>query len=166
MSTLKVNQIQTTAGKPILNSTGSILQVVSTSTIGLSGDISTSSATYVNTGVSVTITPISSTSKLFVEFAGNGKFYANGVNAGDDGATFKIYRDGSPLNLGAGDCLLYRSDANGNNHHMPCSITHYVTAGSTSSTTFSLFYCDLWGGFAYLSRDWGNNQFTVMEISA
>ena len=163
MSTLKVNQVQTTAGKPILNSTGSVLQVVSTSTIGLTGDVSTSSASFVTTGASVTITPISSTSKLFVEFAGNGKFNSG---AGDDGASFKIYRDGSPLNLGAGDCLLYRSDANGQNHHMPCSITHYVTAGSTSSTTFTLFYSDQWGGLAFLSRDWGNNQFTVMEISA
>ena len=163
MSTLKVNQVQTTAGKPILNSTGSVLQVVSTNTFGLSGELSTSSASYVTTGVSVTIAPTSATSKLFVEFVGNAKFNSG---SGDDGVTFKIYRDGSPLNLNAGDCLLYRSDANFQNHHMPCCITHYVTAGSTNSTTFTIFFNNSWGGVGYLSRDWGFNQFTVMEISA
>ena len=163
MSTLKVNQVQTTAGKPILNSTGSVLQVVSTNTFGLSGELSTSSASYVTTGVSVTIAPTSATSKLFVEFVGNGKFNSG---SGDDGVTFKIYRDGSPLNLNAGDCLLYRSDDNLQSHQMPWSITHYVTAGSTNSTTFTIFFNNSWGGVGYLSRDWGFNQFTVMEISA
>jgi hypothetical protein len=163
MSTLKVNQVQTTAGKPILNSTGSVLQVVSSNTLGLTGELSTSSASYVTTGLSVTIVPTSSTSKLFVEFVGNGKFNSG---SGDDGVTFKIYRDGTQLNSNAGDSLLYRSDANGNNHHMPCCITHYVTAGSTNSTTFTLFFCNQWGGIGYISRDWGFNQFTVMEISA
>lgn len=163
MSILRVNQIQTTTGKPILNSTGSILQVVSTNTLGLTGEITTTSAAYVTTGLSVTITPTSSTSRLLVEFVGNGKFVGG---AGDDGASYKIYRDGTALNSNAGDLLLYRTDSNTNNQHLPCSITHLVNANNTNATTFTLFFSDQWGGTAVISRDWGVNQFTVMEISA
>lgn len=163
MSTLRVNQIQTTAGKPILNSTGSVLQIVNSNTLGLTGELTTTSASYVSTGLSVSITPTSASSKLFVEFVGNGKFL-NGT--GDDGVTFKIYRDGTALNLNVGDCLLYRSDANTQNHHMPCCITHYVNANNTTSTTFTLYFNNQWGGTGVISKDWGVNQFTVMEISA
>jgi hypothetical protein len=163
MSTLRVDQIQTTAGKPILNSTGSILQIVNSNTLGFPAEITTTSSTYVTTGLSVTITPTSSTSKLLVEFVGNGKFI-NGP--GDDGVSYKIYRDGNALNSNAGDNLLYRSDSNTNNHHLPCCITHYVNANSTSATTFTLFFSNQWGGTGVISGDWGVSQFTVMEISA
>ena len=64
MSILKTNQIQTTAGKPILHSTGSIIQVVST----YYGDRFTSSSTsYVDiTNFNVTITPSSSSNKIYL----------------------------------------------------------------------------------------------------
>lgn len=163
MSTLRVNQIQTTTGKPILNSTGSILQIVNSNTLGLTGEITTTSAAYVTTGLSVTITPISASSRLLVEFVGNGKFISG---TGDDGVSYKIYRDGTALNSNAGDNLLYRSDSNTNNQHLPCCITHYVNANNTNSTTFTLFFSNQWGGTGVISRDWGVNQFTVMEISA
>jgi hypothetical protein len=64
VSTLKTNAIQTTAGKPILNSTGSILQVVQTVK---SDTFSLTSTTYTDvTGLSATITPSSSSSKILV----------------------------------------------------------------------------------------------------
>jgi len=163
MSTLRTNEIQTTSAKPILRSTGSILQVVNTNTLGQGGEITTTSNSYVTTGLSVSITPISASSKLLVEFLGNGKFVGG---SGDDGATYKIFRDGSQLNGNAGDQLHYRSDSNGNNHHYTLGITYFVNANSTASTTFTLFFSDQWGGTAVVSRDWGNNQFTIMEISA
>jgi hypothetical protein len=64
MSTLRTNAIQTTAGKPIVNSTGSILQVVQT----IKSDVfSTTSTAYVNvTGLSISITPSSSSNKILV----------------------------------------------------------------------------------------------------
>jgi hypothetical protein len=162
MSTLKVNAITNVAGKPLVNSTGSILQIVNTNTVGQSGEISTSSATYVTTGLSVSITPLSASSKLFVEWSGNCKFSGG---SGDDGMSIKIYRDGTAINAGAGDNLWYRSDANGNNHHTSTVVNHYVTANSTASTTFTLYFQNAWGGTAYISKDWGCNQFTVWEIS-
>jgi hypothetical protein len=64
MSTLKTNAIQTVAGKPILNSTGSILQVVSTP---FTTTFATSSTTPVEvTGFNATIVPSSTSSKILV----------------------------------------------------------------------------------------------------
>jgi hypothetical protein len=67
MSIIKTNAIQTIAGKPILNSTGSILQVVS----ARNGDYySTSSTSFVDiTGLSLNITPSSTNSKIFLQLS-------------------------------------------------------------------------------------------------
>jgi hypothetical protein len=68
MSTLRANQIQTTTGKPILNSTGSILQVVQTVKTD-TWSISPANGTtfYPITGFTAAITPTSSSSKILVQ---------------------------------------------------------------------------------------------------
>ena len=166
MSTLKVEQIQSLSGKPLLKNTGSILQIVNANTVGLTGEVTTTSATYVTTGFSLSITPISASSKLFVEFCGNVKFNA-ATDVGDNGCAFKIYRDGSAINsTNSGDSLFYRSDSAATNQHGPCSIIHFINANSTASTTFTLFFADLWGGTAVYSRSWGTQSLTITEISA
>ena len=64
MSTIKTNQIQTTAGKPILNSTGSILQVAQ---VVKTDAFSTDSDSMVDVpGLSVSITPSSANNKILV----------------------------------------------------------------------------------------------------
>ena len=66
MSTIKTNAITTVAGKPILNSTGSVLQVVQTVK---TDTFATSSTTPVDiTGLSVSITPSSASSKILVSW--------------------------------------------------------------------------------------------------
>ena len=162
MSTLKTNAIQTIAGKPILNSTGSVLQIVNANTNGTSGEITTTSASYVSSSLGITITPISASSKLLVQWSGNVKFFGGG---GDDGMSLRIYRDGNSLTT-TNDNLFYRSDGNGNNHHTNATINHYVNANSTSPTTFAIHFQNAWGGSGVISRDWGTCQFTVWEISA
>ena len=64
MSTLKTNAIQSTGGKPLLHSTGSILQVVST----YKGDhFQTNSTSWEDiTGLSASITPSNSGNKILV----------------------------------------------------------------------------------------------------
>jgi hypothetical protein len=65
MSTIKTNAITTVAGKPILNSTGSILQVVQTVKSDTFSN-STKGSYVAVTGLSATITPTSTTSKILV----------------------------------------------------------------------------------------------------
>ena len=82
ISNVQTNAIQTIAGKPILNSTGSILQVVqSTDTT----DRTASTTSWTDTGHSLSITPSSSSSKILVQCVfdcsitndGNAAFYEN-----------------------------------------------------------------------------------------
>jgi hypothetical protein len=65
VSTLKTNAITTVSGKPLLNSTGSVIQIASTTKQDLwFGGVYPNWGTV--TGLSVTITPTSSTSKILI----------------------------------------------------------------------------------------------------
>jgi hypothetical protein len=79
MSTIKTNAIQTVAGKPILNSTGSILQIVQTVK---TDTFTTTSTRFVDiTGMSCSITPSSSSSKILIQVGINGCGTVNSTNA-------------------------------------------------------------------------------------
>jgi len=65
MSTLKTNAIQTVAGKPILNSTGSILQVV-TNKIPTSYNLTSATEVAIYNPL-ITITPTTTTSLIFFD---------------------------------------------------------------------------------------------------
>ncbi len=162
MSTLKVGQIQDLTGKPLVKPTGSVLQVVNfidTAT----GEISTTSASPVTSGLSASITPYSSTSKLFVLVTANLNFRSG---AGDDGVALQLRRDGVSVRTAGVDSLCYRADSNGNSHHMQVAFQHLVNANSTNSTTFTIFFYNAWGGTGAISRDWSGPSITIMEIAA
>ena len=65
MSTLKTNAIQTTSGKPILNSTGSVLQVVQSV---YSGQFAATpgAGTFATLPISLSITPSSASNKILL----------------------------------------------------------------------------------------------------
>jgi hypothetical protein len=67
MSTLKANAIQTLTGKPILNSTGSILQVVQT----VKSDVFSTTSTSMTdvTGLSASITPSNTNNKILINYS-------------------------------------------------------------------------------------------------
>lgn len=164
-STIKANTIQNTSSKDILRSTGSVLQTVFSTALNSSrgGSVSTTSASWVTTGISATITPISASSKLYVRFTGSMYFF--GPGAGDDGVACRVYRDGIPINSNS-DMLFYRSDANGNTQLVNTKITHYVNANNTNPTTFTLFFAAFWVGTANINYDWSAPNFLIMEVSA
>ena len=82
-SIIKVDTIQTAAGgTPTaadlgLNVTGAILQVKNSI---ITSKISTSSTSFVSTGLSVNITPVSSTSKILILATGNAGIGNNGLD--------------------------------------------------------------------------------------
>jgi hypothetical protein len=164
-STILANTIQNTSSKDILRSTGSILQTVFSTALnsGRGGSVSTTSASYVTTGISAIITPISASSKLYVRFTGSLHFF--GPGAGDDGIACRIYRDGTTINSG-NDMLFYRSDANGNTQLVNTKITHYVNANNTNPTKFELYFVASWAGTANINYDWSAPNFLIMEVSA
>ena len=128
MSTIKTNAIQTVAGKPILNSTGSILQVVSNNT---SATFTSTSTSYAD-AFSVTITPSSASSKIYIEC--NALVCADSWNGGNH---YFALRRGSTLltsaryNNWAGSA----GDTRGNTF---CSaLTYLDSPATTASITYN-----------------------------
>ena len=63
MSLIKTNAIETLAGKPLVNSTGSVLQVV---TAVQSSGVNNATTTWTDTSLSASITPSQTSSKILV----------------------------------------------------------------------------------------------------
>ena len=161
MSTIKTNAIQTVAGKPILNSTGSILQVVQT--VKTDTFYSGTAETWYNvTGMSATITPSSSSSKILVEFN-------LGKVCGLNNNVFKIMRNGS-LMPGAGNADGVRQQAHFTdsnqgrdpNHTGSLSYTYVDSPATTSAVTYQLqVRAEVTGGQGFgLNRTYQNNNGT------
>jgi hypothetical protein len=149
MSTLRTDAITTVAGKPILNSTGGILQVVHTTlTTSFAGtSVQTGSGLYVNVpGLSATITPTSTTSKILILT----HMYVGASGGGSPGYQqhFRIKRNGTPILVGAGEggrvastgmINMYNTDGQGNQYNVfVLSGTHYDSPTSISSLTYQI----------------------------
>jgi hypothetical protein len=180
MSTLRANQIQTITGKPIVNSTGSILQIIQAVK---TDTFSTSNFSWADVpGLSVTITPSSSTSKIMV----NAEVKAASSN--DYGVLLRLTRNNTPIYLG---------DLNGNRVQCSCWISTYDTSGTggfsllpasmnfldspatTSAVTYRVQLSSYTAVTAYINRSslWQQggasgydgcppSSITVMEVSA
>ena len=185
MSTLKTNAIQTVAGKPILNSTGSILQVVHTQlTTSFSGtSTQTGTGYYIDvTGLSATITPTSSSNKILIL---TNMYIGNTTTGQGYQQHFRIKRNGTAIILGAGEGGRPTSTGRINMYNfstysmMQFSGVHYDSPSSTSALTYQIAL----GGYSgspivYLNRSefWqvGANDYdstpvstlTLMEVSA
>jgi hypothetical protein len=180
MSTIKTNAIQTVAGKPILNSTGSILQVVSTD---YSSTVSSTSGTPADVaGFSATITPSSTSNKVLVyvsvRFGSANDAYPyillkrNGTSIGAgtqaSGSRINTFLSFTQTALGAGTAP-FRGE-------QP-SRMYLDSPASTSALTYQIALASPYSGFAgYINRQdattdavyiqYQVSNITVMEISA
>jgi hypothetical protein len=143
MSTIKVNAIQTTSSKPILNSTGSILQVVQTIKTNNFSTTTAGSDTWVDiTGLSASITPSSTNSKIliFTEIQGGGlgTYYTL--------CSFRWTRNSSTLTGALGDTRAgwFRATAGfqrasfDSNSSFRCNMTYLDSPGSTALQTYQV----------------------------
>jgi hypothetical protein len=144
MSTLKTNAIQTVAGKPILNSTGSILQVVHTQlTTSFSGtSTQTGTGYYIDvTGLSATITPTSSSNRILIL---TNMYIGNTTSGQGYQQHFRIKRNGTAIILGAGEGGRPTSTGRINMYNfstysmMQFSGVHYDSPSSTSALTYQI----------------------------
>jgi hypothetical protein len=136
---------------------GAVLQVVSYSA---SLSTSTTSSTYVTTGLAATITPTSATSKILVIASGA----VITVGSGTVGYT-TIYRNGSNLTGSNGMTTTYTSA--GGNVWTPLGVTTYDSPASTSAQTYTL-YIRVGGSGTTQFGDGGSSQqtITLLEIAA
>lgn len=168
MSLLLVDEIQNLDGSTVLNSSGSTLQVENTNTLGYTNEISTTSSSFVSTGLSVSIVPTTKTSKLLVQWSGTVK--STNSTSNEDGIALRIYRDDKPICISKtgyeSDCLIYNNANSLEEYYAQATIEHLITSESLAKTTFTLYFANFWGGTSYISNYWGTNSFTVKEISA
>jgi hypothetical protein len=134
---------------------GAVLQVL---TDVQSGEQSTTSTSFVNTVLSITITPASSNSKIFVLYTGS---------AGNDNASqtfLTITRNGT--NIGNGNAGLMRIwfQASGSYHFGGFSMSILDSPATTSATTYTVqFRTD--AGIGYISGANSTDSLTVFEIA-
>jgi hypothetical protein len=147
MSTLKTNTIQTVDGLPLLNTTGSIIQVVYGDMGSNYDEIETQNNSVIE-NCSVTITPTRSTSKilLFAHVVHNARFVAsfgfakNGVNIGGN------------TNLNSTNTIAMGYITSNPDVSYFCISTTYQyqdTAGTTSPITYAPTACSSWNGTIY-----------------
>ena len=145
-SILKVSEIQDPTGKKILQNTGGVLQVVQ-GTIK-TDNFSLTSATFTDSGLEVSITPTSTSSKILVQFTGCIRVYnTSGNNAY---AFWRIYRkigSGSYARLGLHQ-FTHRAYDYGNSGAISDVPMHcqYLDAPSTTSAVSYKLYAYLGAG--------------------
>jgi len=172
MSTLKTNAIQTTSGKPILNSSGSILQVVSTTKTNA---FSTTTGWGEVPGLSISITPTSTTSKILVTAN-----LSSSQRGGAYSAYYRLARNGNAIILGDAAGSRTRTTTGGFTDYYgyatwPYNLTYLDSPSSTSPLTYSIQAFDPYGQTIYLNMTYsdgdssvygrGTSTITAMEVA-
>jgi len=177
MSTIKTNAIQTTAGKPILNSTGSILQVVQTLKTNTFSATSTGNNVFVDiTGLSATITPSSTSNKILVMYT-----VYSGHSSSTYGRSLRLNRNGTAIAVGDLSGSIPQATSNAYiSYQFSCvAETHQVldSPSSTSAQTYKLQFSSENTNLTYYVNIPGNtstldgrsattvSSITLMEIS-
>jgi len=147
--------------------TGSVLQVVQTTTATSAS--TTSSASFVDTTLTASITPSSATNKILVlimqtiQVTNQGNPYATGMWQLVRGST-AIY---TPSSTDNGNVFAYDYGGSGINVYRPTPITWLDSPNTTSSTTYKTQIKLGTNGGASMSANSGSpGSITLMEIAA
>lgn len=144
-------------------SAGQILQVVqsrSDSTM-----VSTSSTSFVSTGLAASITPKSSSSKILVTLNGGGAYM---LTSASTTMRITIYRNSTDLStVGTNNGLARHSSPGGSWTISPYSISFLDSPATTSSTTYTVYFRngDTAATVQFQSDDRGVPALTLMEVA-
>jgi hypothetical protein len=142
--------------------TGAVLQVVSAALDNVA--TTTTSTSFVTTGFSASITPISATSKVLVILTG-GSIYC--LTTAGNGYFGTIYRNNA-TNLGNASFGFERFTTPGGEYSLaPHSMSVLDSPATTSSTTYTPYFRSNNGNsVAFSASDRGTITMTLMEIAA
>ena len=164
-SKLKVNLINDSGDNNLITSDGSGVITSSKFKIGqvvsnvFTTNTTTSSSSFVTTSHTVSITPTSTSSKIWIIYSGTGD-----VQAGARQCFATLYRDST--NLAAGGGLQNTWDAN-NRHIAPFCMNYVDSPSTTSSVSYSAFCRSSGGGNIVFGAIDGSYAFmTLMEVLA
>jgi hypothetical protein len=164
MSILKTDSITTISGLPLVNSTGSIIQVV----YGDMGSNTATIATQNNTVIpncSVTISPTRTTSKiiLIAHVVSNG-FYVSSYGFARNGANI-----GGNNNTNSTDSISTNYQGHGTTDQGWCISTTYQyldSPNTTSSITYAPTACSSWSGSIYTLRINDRNSLDMRGLTS
>ena len=135
--------------------TGAVLQVVQGTT---STEVSATSTSYIDTGLTAAITPTSASSKIVVMIQHND----TRVSAAGGSIDFNLYRDGASLSV---LCKYYLYNSAGN-LHAGFSSNYLDSPASTSSLTYkTVFKRTQNTSTVYVQADNTPSTITLMEIA-
>jgi hypothetical protein len=137
----------------ILYKAGSVVQVVQGT---LTSNESTTSTTPVATGLSASITPSSTSSKIYIMVSGTGE------NTAVDGAYYTIYRNSTNL-AGTSNGFMEISSNSSTAVVTGICVNVLDSPATTSSTTYSLYFWTS-GSTAYINSA-TTSTITLMEIA-
>jgi hypothetical protein len=148
-------QMLNSNGRPMLNQTGGILQTIQVvSTNATSG----TSGSFVSTGLSVTITPSSTSSKILVMVDA----MVGGSNSG--GMGLALYRNGTavylPANAYDGPYMTW-----GSNWRVRQPLTYLDSPSSASAVTYTVYAAQYNSITWYMSTEGSPSTITAMEIA-
>ena len=139
---------------------GAVLQVVQATN---TTEFSTTSGTYVSTGLTATITPKFATSKILVMVSTP----VTNITASYK-ANLTIYRNSTNLNLGGTGFTFYQNNITSTFGYVitPAFINYLDSPATTSATTYTL-YCMAGGaGTTYTMINGYSGQIQLLEIAA
>ena len=113
---------------------GQIVKQVVQGTVSSTSGTSTSSSSFVTTGLSASITPTSASNKVLVTVDGNAYQGTSGANT-----WFTVYRNGTNLNSGASPatlCGMYIVAAS----VVPVNIIYLDSPATTSACTYTVYF--------------------------
>ena len=138
---------------------GHVIQVVNS--LKTPQSITTSSNSFVTTGHSLSITPRSSSSKIFLLLAGGGHYLPTATAM----AVVTIYRDST--NIGHATHGLESTYTTGGSDFSlgPHSLSFVDSPSTTSAITYTTYMKTANGTYQYHHSDRGSLNFTAMEIA-
>jgi len=159
MSLIKTDAIQTLAGKPIVNSTGSVLQVVQGST----ATAVSATSSFVSTGLTASITPSSTSSKILVMVQQAG---CNPANTYTGPLDIKLQRGTTDIHKFALS-LFYVNPNLGSGFRNVINANFLDSPSTASATTYRTVFKANNGGTSYVQTDAANSVSTIilMEIA-
>ena len=153
MSTLRVDSLQgQTAGTDRY-----VVQVVNATH---ETAVSTTSTSFVTSGVAVSITPSSTSSKIFVS-ANIGGFYM----AQNDDIYVTIYRDSTNIGVGTKNCFVDVHNDNAQGRYGSASMQVLDSPSTTSAITYTIYYYTGNSTAVYLNRQNTGLFLTAMEVA-
>jgi hypothetical protein len=146
-----------------LSGAGKVLQIVQTTN---ATSITTSSTSFVTTGVSQSITPSSTSNKILISINGGGAYVGTGVSVT---MRITVKRGATDLaTLGVSDNGMMRFSTPGGSWVIsPYSMMWLDSPSTTSSTTYEIFFrnSDTAGTVQFNGTDRGIVTLTLMEIA-